>query len=57
MKLCQQELDNIPGKLIEYAIPMLVILAENVFHVIGFNLFNSFFRVGFGVRLDCTDII
>ena len=57
MKLCQHECDNIPGKPIEYAIPMLVILAENAFHVVGFNLFNSIFRVGFGVRLDCTDII
>ena len=30
------------GKQIEYVIPMLVILAENEFHVVGFNLFNSF---------------
>ena len=51
MKLCQHERDNISGKQIEYVIPMLVILAENEFHVVGFNLFNSIFRVGFGVRL------
>ena len=57
MKLCQDERDNIQGKPIEYAIPMQVILAENAFHVVGFNLFNIFFRVGFGVRLDCTDNI
>ena len=36
---------------------MLVILAENAFHIVGFNLFNSVFHVGFGVRLDCTGII
>ena len=34
--------------------PMLVILTENAFHVVGFNLFNIF-RGEFGVRLDCTD--
>ena len=56
MKLCRHERDNISGKQIEYAIPMVVILAENAFHVVGFNFFNSIFRVGFGVRLDCTDI-
>ena len=57
MKLCGHERDHISGKQIEYAIPMLVILAENAFHVVGFNLFNSFFHVGFGVRLDYKDII
>ena len=36
MKLCRHEHDNISGKQIEYAIHMLVILAENVFHVVGF---------------------
>ena len=46
MKLCQHGRDDIPGKPIEYAIPMLVILAENPFHVVGFNLFNSFFPCG-----------
>ena len=54
---CLHERDNISGKKIEYAIPMLTILAENAFHVLGFNLLNSIFRVRFGVRLDCTDII
>ena len=49
MKLCLYESDNISGKQIEYAIPMLVILAENAFHVVGFDLFNSIFRVGFGL--------
>ena len=57
MKLCQHERDNISGKQIEYAMPMLVILAENSFHVVGFNRFNSIFRVGFRVRLDCMVII
>ena len=40
MKLCRHERDNISGEQIEFALPMLVILAENVFHVVGFNLFN-----------------
>ena len=57
MKLCRHKRDNISGKQIEYAIPMLVNLAENAFHVVGFNLFNyrlnSILRVGFGVSLDC----
>ena len=57
MQLCLHERDNISGKQIENSIPMLVILAENAFHVVGFNLFNSIFRVESGVRLDCTDII
>ena len=56
MKLCRHERDNIQGKQIAYAIPMLVILAENSFQVVCFNLSNSIFRLGFGVRLDCTDI-
>ena len=37
------ERDNISGKQIEYAIPMLVNLAENAFHVGGFNLFNTIY--------------
>ena len=57
MQLCRHERDNISGKQIEYSIPLLVILAKNAFHAVGFNLFNSIFRVEFGVRLDCTDII
>ena len=57
MKFCPHERDNISGKQNEYAILMLVILAENAFHVVGFNLFNSIFVVGFGVCLDCADII
>ena len=32
--------DNISGKQIDYDLPKLVILAENAFHVMGFNLFN-----------------
>ena len=52
MKLCLHERDNISGMQIEYAIPMLVILAENAtFHDVGFNRFNSNFRVGFEDRL------
>ena len=47
LKLCRNERDNISGKQIDYVIPMLVILAENEFHVMGLNLFNSIFRVGF----------
>ena len=58
MKLCRHERDNISGKQIEYAIHLLVILAENVFHVVGFNSsVRNIFRVGFGVRLDCTCIL
>ena len=57
LKLCRNECDNILGKQIEYVTPMLVILAENEFHVVGCNLFNSIFRVGFGVPLECADII
>ena len=35
MKLCRHERDNLSGKQIEYVIPMLAILAENAFHVVG----------------------
>ena len=46
---CRHErADIISGKQIKYAIPMLVILAENAFHIVGFKLFNSIFRVGSG---------
>ena len=36
--------DNISVKQIDYAIPMLVILMENAFHVVGFDLFNIIYR-------------
>ena len=39
MKLCRHKRDNISGKQIKYAIPMLVILAENAFYLVGFNFF------------------
>ena len=44
MKLFRHERDNISGKQIEYAILMLVIWAENAFHVVGFNFFNTIYR-------------
>ena len=44
MKLRLHERDYISGKQIEYAIPMLVILAKNTFHVVGFNLLNTIYR-------------
>ena len=36
--------DNISGKQIDYDLPKLVILVENAFHVMGFNLFNIIYR-------------
>ena len=46
MKRCQHKRDNIPGKPIEYAIPMLVIFGGKCVSRRGFQSFQQFFPCG-----------
>ena len=56
MKFFRHKRDNISGKKIEYAIPMLVIFAENAFHVVGL-IFSTVFSVwGSGFTLTARTL-